>query len=177
MATAPVCVPVNDALLESLERGDNAEHRFRVCVARSGGKIVAKASKTQDMFEHWDFLVGFGNKRYRIDVKAMKSLDRGQPVQDDLVCCELHGSHQDNKGWLFGGHADIVAFEVGRGFILVWRQALCRWLKDNVDLTKKVNRSSSAVNGAVYNRRDSELVTWVPREVLLTPGIMASRLE
>lgn len=104
---------------DSLEIGNKAESLF-VKLAKARDWQVEYATNQQDMNEHWDYQLSKQGTTYLIDVKARKRINRGDThVQDDWVWIELHGVRPTDQGWLFGGKADLIAFERAADFIIV----------------------------------------------------------
>ena len=85
---------------DSFKIGRIAEAKFaNFAVAR--GYSYKYASKEEDINEHWDIKLYKDNTEIKVDVKAMKKLQRhDNSVQDDWVWIELHSVRQNNKGWL-----------------------------------------------------------------------------
>lgn len=102
-------------------RGRQAETNFAE-IAREQGWHTTPSSNQQDCNEHWDWLLtksGFDERR--VDVKAMKSLQRGALPQEEWHWIELHGVRRDDHGWLYDGKADWIAFEQKDCFLIVNR--------------------------------------------------------
>lgn len=171
MAVAPANVQKNAGLIESLRMGTRAEDLFKEAAARAGARILLTASSDQDRIEHWDYLVQFPDypKARKVDVKAMKSLERGSAPQDEWVCLELHGTAAASQGWLFGGHSDMIAFQSSVGFTLVHRRKLVQLLPPLV-VREFVPRSSLALY-KIYSRKGYEEVTWVRFADLFRLGV------
>ena len=136
---------------DCLERGERAETQF-ARVAMSRGWQVTAATGRQDIDEHWDVLIEKDAKRYRVDVKAMKRINRhdAQP-QDDWVWIELHGVREGERGWLFGGQADWIAFERKQSFVIVPRVSLAKLVLQMVD-AKSIVSAPELARYKVYQR-------------------------
>jgi hypothetical protein len=118
---------------DCLERGERAETQFaRIAVSR--GWKVTTATSRQDIDEHWDVLIEMNGERQRVDVKAMKRINRrdAQP-QDAWVWIELRGVREGERGWLFGGKSDWIAFERLQSFVIVPRTTLAKLVLKMVD--------------------------------------------
>jgi hypothetical protein len=144
----------------SVMSGAEAEVTFRQAITMAGWRILAKATDQQDRSEHWDFKIGKGSEVYTVDVKAMKSLQRGGDTQDQYICCELHGTAPHSLGWLYGGKADLIAFQFAGGFYLVSRVRLGALVKKLVRLGDVVFNSAEAIY-RVYSRKENEWVSWI----------------
>jgi hypothetical protein len=137
----------------NLKQGLRAEHLFAQ-IAKAKGWEVYEPSNYQDINEHWDIEIRKNGKSYKVDVKAMKKLNRKDSIpQDEWHWVELHGVRKYDKGWLYGGKADLIAFETKTSFIIVRRQDLIELVEDKVDFSTKVEFSSEA-KYKVYQRRN-----------------------
>ncbi|MDH7489481.1 MAG: hypothetical protein QHH80_08225 [Anaerolineae bacterium] len=68
------------------------------------------SEEDEDINAHWDMVISYGVKTFKVDVKAMKRISRGdQAKQDAYHWVELHGVRANDEGWLFGGQADLIA--------------------------------------------------------------------
>lgn len=134
----------------ALELGEQAESRFETAAARMGFKVI-DARPNQDMYEHWDYLIIKAGKQHRVEVKSMKRVDSMDPYeQSEWIWIELHGVRENDEGWLYGGKADLIAFEQSDHFIVVRRPAL-KNLVERLVINKEVTRSSQA-EYAIYSR-------------------------
>lgn len=107
---------------DSLELGENAQNKFKK-MAETKGWTVTDASSQEDIDEHWDFLIKKDDKNTKVDVKAMKRINRNDAnLQDEFTWIEIHGVRPNDEGWLYGGKADHLAFETKTGFIIVIRR-------------------------------------------------------
>lgn len=99
--------------------GDKAENLFAKICQNKGCRVI-KATKKQDIFEHWDRKVISKNKKVTlVDIKAIKDNN------PNLIYLELIGT-KGYDGWLLG-KADVIAFEQASGFILFRRLDLLNW--------------------------------------------------
>lgn len=146
---------------ECAVRGLSAEELF-VVKANEYGFDVKKTSKEDDMFKKIDFYIRKSpvfrkndqdcGRIYTVDVKSMKKISRiDTEPQDQWVWIELHGVNAGNKGWLFGGKSDFIAFQTRQGFILVRREALIILVDELIDITRRV-RTASEAPYKVYQR-------------------------
>jgi hypothetical protein len=86
------------------------------------------------MNEHWDYkLIDSTGREIKVEVKAMKKIRRSDPTtQDKYTWIEIHGVREWDKGWLFGGKADLIAFETKNSFVLVDRKRLINFVIKNL---------------------------------------------
>lgn len=132
---------------DCLEIGDKAEELLCKIFESKGYKAI-KANKNQDINEHWDYEFSKDGISFKVDVKAMKRLSRNDSQkQDSLLWIELHSVRPNNRGWLYDGKADYLAFELTREFIIVSREKLIQLVES---LTKNAKRVSSPKD-ALYN--------------------------
>lgn len=124
---------------DCLEIGLNAQDLFDN-IAETRGWHVTKATVDEDMNEHWDRLIKKGVESYKVEVKAMKRLTRHDSnVQDEWVWIELHGVRNYDKGWLYDGKSDIIAFEKKESFLIVKRLDLIDLIPRVVDMGRLVS--------------------------------------
>ncbi|APH11923.1 hypothetical protein ASJ33_01520 [Dehalococcoides mccartyi] len=136
---------------DSLELGDKAELVFRRLAEKRGWELT-EASFDCNVNEHWDFLMQRGSDNFKIDVKAMKRLNRGDlDVQDRWIWIELHGVRSQDQGWLYHGKADLISFEKMTSFVIVKRTDLIELVERLVD-NKTLVHSSREAKYRVYNR-------------------------
>jgi len=140
---------------EYLDHGRVAENKF-ARHAQDFGWDVSFSDSEQDMNEHWDVKIERGDQRYRIDVKAMKKLNRSdRSAQDNFAWIELHGVGARNYGWLYSGKADYVAFETKTGFVIPKRRELVEYIYKTVNFNKVVSIPEAALY-CVYGRKGRE---------------------
>lgn len=156
---------------ESYIQGLKAEYNFIKTAKREGFK-VGKAPNDKDINAHWDYLIKKGKLKLKVDVKAMKKINRyDEEVQDEWVWIELHGVRNSDFGWLYGGEADIIAFEMKDSFYLVEREALIELIDGIVDFKMEAFHATDAqykVYSRLYrpdkltliNKKDLERFVW-----------------
>ena len=136
---------------DCLERGERAETQF-VRIAVSRGWKVTTATSRQDIDEHWDVMIEKDTEKYRVDVKAMKRINRHDPQpQDEWIWIELRGVREGERGWLYGGKADWIAFERKQSFVIVQRTQLASLVLSLVD-PKAIVTSPALARYNVYQR-------------------------
>ena len=87
---------------------------------------VRHATPEEDMEDHWDLRLYCD-----VDIKTMKKVRRGDEAPDENInWLEIKNVH-GKLGWLYG-KADYFAFETLRYWIVVERDALQAWVKDNI---------------------------------------------
>lgn len=139
--------------------GTNAELKFEQVAQQYGWKIIS-AEKREDIKEHWDYKIIKNNLEYKVDVKAMKRLYRyDENTQDKWLWIELKGWGYNNDGWLYG-KADIIAFEMSYGFLLVKRSDLKKIVLEKVDMSNKVTNSIDA-KYKLYERHTKDISTLI----------------
>ncbi len=136
---------------DCLEIGQRAETVFARIAAEKGWKVTA-ASSYANVHDHWDLLIEKGAERYRVDVKGMKRLSRlDSHVQDEWMWIELHGVRENDRGWLYGGKAELIAFEKKDALVVVKRDDLIELVEQLVDLNTTVHLAKAA-RYKVYSR-------------------------
>jgi hypothetical protein len=108
------------------------------------GWIVIHASREEDMNEHWDYRLLFGNRISLVELKAMKRMSRAGEVQDRWAWIELHGVREWDKGWMINSRADLICFEREDCFEFYPRLKLLERVLKLVDLTDWTTNANQA---------------------------------
>ena len=136
---------------DCLEIGQKAEDVFARIAAKRGWRLIT-ASNYANVNDHWDLRIEKGAERYRVDVKSMKRLSRSDSdVQDEWIWIELHGVREHDRGWLYDGKAELIAFEKKGAFVIVTRNDLVKLVERSVDMNTTVH-SAKAAKYKVYSR-------------------------
>lgn len=107
--------------------GDEAEESF-IKVAQDRGYKTRRASPREDCQDHIDIWVtDEDSSEYGVDVKCPWRV----PMKD-VVWISLHGSSEMNLGWIYGGKAHYIAFDIEDEFILVPRLEILHLLERNL---------------------------------------------
>jgi hypothetical protein len=165
------CVPTHQFACmrawRSADVGRAAEQRLED-IALAYGCTVTRSTPMADAKDHWDVCVVMpsteGGATYRIDVKAMKKMARNDATASTThTYIELHGKHRYNQGWLYGGMANLIAFEIPTGFLLCHRTVIKDFITAKVDRSKVVREAGMAALYKVYERNvgDCDQVTLV----------------
>jgi len=72
-------------------------------------------------------------------------------VQDEWIWIELHGVREHDRGWLYDGKADLIAFEKKGAFVIVRRDDLTKLVEQLVDMNTTVYLAKDA-RYKVYSR-------------------------
>lgn len=151
------------------QRGKPAEELFGEIAQREGWSLE-RATRYEDMNEHWDWLMQKGLSVYRTDVKSHKRIYRyDERPSDDFVWVEFKNG-AGRPGWLYG-KADLISFEFGAHLLLCWREPLRQYAESMVDFSKIGN---TAEVGKIMQRTMSgrhDQTTIVPVVDLLSNGI------
>lgn len=132
-----------------LERGHEFESVARNILEREGYE-TQKSSLEDDIYKHVDFwAVGNDGRAYGFDAKAMKSLSRGNPVQDEWAFVEWRNVY-GGAGWLVRG-CDILVFERESDIILMRRSALLDFCRRKTRRNVRAQRACEAMY-CVYTR-------------------------
>lgn len=136
---------------ESIKEGNKSENTFSELAKRRGYRIL-KSSKEQDINEHWDYEITKNDATYKVDVKAKKRISRQDKiVQSEEIWIELHSVRANNKGWLYESKANLLAFELEDGFLLVKRENLISLVNNIVNFDEQVSVPKDALY-KVYSR-------------------------
>ena len=152
---------------DSLELGRRAEDRFARLAVINGFKIEA-SSERANMDGHFDYVMERDGKTFKVDVKSRKRVAREEKeTQDQFIWIELHGVRDDDKGWLYNGQADLIAFEFTQSFRIVDRLELVALVEKLVDFDTNVSSPKDALY-KVYSRKSRpDLLTMIRSEDLL----------
>lgn len=152
---------------DSLELGRRAEDTFARLAVKHGFKVTPSSGK-ENIDKHIDYIIERNGKSKKVDVKSLKRKSRGdRELQDEFLWIELHSVRKDNKGWLYDGKADLIAFELSKSFRLVERLELIKLIQKLVDFEAKVTNSKEALY-KVYSRKDRfDVLTMIKSEDLL----------
>ena len=101
---------------ESWQRGQDVESRFFELFTKH--RDDCRKATLNEQFDHTDIICG----DMKIDVKAMKRVQRGSRIQDEFTWIEFKNT-AGGEGWIFGGGTHI-AFEIPSGFILVKKKGI-----------------------------------------------------
>jgi hypothetical protein len=151
---------------DSLELGRRAEDAFARLAIQHGFTVTASSGK-ENKDEHIDYIIERNGKSKKVDVKSLKRKSRAdKELQDEFLWIELHSVRKNNKGWLYDGNADLIAFELSKSFRLVERLELIKLVQKLVDFETKVTSSKDALY-KVYSRKDRpDLLTMIKSDDL-----------
>ncbi len=139
---------------DSFELGNISQETFRDIAIQRGWEVV-KATEEQDINEHWDCVIikNSTGEKLNVDIKALKRLSRwDERVQEEWVWIEFHGVRPEDRGWLFGGEADLFAFERKDDFVIIKKDTLQYLANSLVDKSKPVQKASEAKH-RIYSRQ------------------------
>lgn len=129
---------------DSLEQGERAEKLF-AHTAKSRGWEASASPELENIERHWDYLIRKGVERFKVEVKSLKRERRGdKDFSDHWVWLEFHSVRQNNRGWLYQGEADFIAFEKVSSFVIVNRLKLISLAEKLVDMNSRVYSSREA---------------------------------
>lgn len=152
---------------DSLELGHRAEDSFARLAVKHGFKI-RPATEKENIDGHFDYAIERDGKSHKVDVKSIKRKSRGDTeLQDEFLWIELHSVRENNKGWLYDGKADLIAFELSKSFRIVDRLELITLVEKLVDFEAKVSSPKDALY-KVYSRKSRpDLLTMIKSDDLL----------
>jgi len=159
--------------------GHGAEGTFSN-LAEARGFKVHKATRHENMHEHWDFSIDrWGDDDndlvyMQVDVKARKKTSRKDTnFNDEWTWLEFKNVRGD-PGWLKGG-ATHIAFERENDFVVVPRGALKDWAAEEIERRCHPDGGSHPHKHWAKNARDAKYKYYTrwKREDLLTQVKMA----
>jgi hypothetical protein len=135
-------------------------------LATEKGFVVAGSTTNQDISQHIDQILTDGVNNYSVDIKAIKRMSRKDAdFQDEWVWVELKGVR--GKGWLFGGKADLIAFERHSDYVLIKREKLMELVDQLVDREQKVDSAADA-KYKVYTRKGrTDLISMIEMDHII----------
>lgn len=139
-----------------LKKGKEVEKNFKSSLNLS----CENASFDEDTAEHWDLKLTL-----KFDVKGLKKIRReDEDVNEHYHWIEIKGD--TGPGWLFGGEADFIAFEVKSYFIVVEREVLKDFVTEKCK--EKIWTTKRGEVYKLYKRPDrpKEVLTFVKTEDL-----------
>lgn len=110
--------------------GQRAQREFALSMQQYGFNVIISNLK-QDRDEHFDLIISGGNFQFKVDVKSIKFLSRNS--EEKVHYLELN-QRKNRGGWIYGSHADFIAFELEKTFALWNRNNLadfCDWYYGN----------------------------------------------
>jgi len=131
--------------------GITAEHLFKA-MAEKRNFIVMGVSRDVNMFDHIDYEIRKNKKAFTVDVKAMKSMNRGETARDEVTLVEFQNV-KGNPGWLYG-KATTIAFKMKDRFLLVNRESLVDLCESLVDINLTPQKSTTDKDIYITYQRD-----------------------
>ena len=157
---------MSDYLKDFLEAAKKVEDSF----AKNLTDVV-KASKKQDMYEHWDMVGKLDGESFRFEVKGKKKFNRKDPETQDEMACIEYVNVNGYPGWI-QGNADYIVFQRKvYDWLVVNRKELWDMIHDKL---KERNFSASdrqwfepkepyaTYDRSFFNKKDK--FCWVPFE-------------
>ncbi|MFS1430435.1 hypothetical protein LMH73_025800 [Vibrio splendidus] len=143
--------------------GLSSEATFRD-LAMKRGFTVFGATKNQNIYDHIDFFLEFKGRRFSVDVKAMKRVQRHSNKRNgDALWIEFQNVI-GNKGWIHGKQ-DFIAFEFEDRFVLVKRHELLGYAVASLDsFDERVNSPHNALYKLYQRKGRSDLITLIEKD-------------
>lgn len=119
---------------EQVKQGREAEEKFIKLFP-----LVRKATKEEDIIQHWDVMVELDEtvkNVVKVDVKGLKNDDRFDLYPNENIHWVEIQNVDGKTGWLYG-ESDLIAFETEDYFILVGTKKLRRFLERKMGYTKQ----------------------------------------
>ncbi len=135
-------MPRND---KQIFDGDTSEKNFKKLFL-----TAIKATKDEDIKEHWDLKVPINNEYVKVDVKSIKRLNRYDILPNENIHWVELVNVRGDKGWLYGD-SDIIAFETEDYFILVGTLKLRRFIEKKLGYNPQKNHNiQTSKNKIIY---------------------------
>ncbi len=145
-----------------------------------GWRVIRSASDEESRWEHWDLLASYNNKQFRFKFKSRNLKKNSETFGDEVVLVELHGSHINDKGWVYGSLANIVVFEMSDHYIAVRRGDLIKLVdklaakhgfsKDGKPLTRQ--QTGICYNFTLYQRPNyHDRFIYIPSNLVRKIGV------
>lgn len=151
------------------ERGKIVEEKFRKSLENTLNKkglkyTLTKTNFNEDVYEHIDFVLEYGDKKRSFDVKGKKKVNRSDENEtNNLHWIELTNVNGE-KGWVYG-EATHIAFETDEGFMLVKRRNLIDLINEKCADEKIYNSEDTKKKETYkkYNRKGrKDVIVLVP---------------
>jgi hypothetical protein len=117
-------------------------------------KDVVFSTKQQDINEHWDLKISF-----KYDVKSVKKISRDDDYPNENYHFLEIKNVNGKLGWLYS-EADFFAFETFNYFIIVKKEKLQEFVKDNVKKIM-VNSPDKALYCLYQRNNRKDIITMV----------------
>lgn len=151
------------------EMDDFATKLFLSEVKRRGWNPL-KATRKQDMQEHWDWKLSKDDKTILVDIKGLKRIDSTKEPDDRLICIEYTNVAGD-IGWL-RGQSDYIAFLLKEGFAFVSTKKLLEYSLTVINWNGPVLPSPQGkIKHTVYQRSQwgrLDLVAYLTKQEILS---------
>jgi hypothetical protein len=145
---------------ESWKGGQEAEDAFGALVrAKYPG---ARRSTLEEQYRHIDWVCEGGS----IDVKALKSKNRGTAKDEDTIWVEFK-NNVGAPGWLYG-EQDFVAFEGLQDYVIVRTGVLRRLAEKLCNISEMVDSAQLALYKGYSRRNRDDLISIIKRSDLFT---------
>lgn len=144
---------------DSWEVGQASEDSFGAIL--KGKYPEARKATLEEQYEHKDWICSVGS----IDVKALKSKNRGSTRQEDYIWIEFRNNVGD-EGWLYGTQ-DFVAFEGHEDYVIVRTNDLRELSEGLCDIKNRVDSAGAALYKGYSRKNRSDLISMIRRSDLL----------
>lgn len=151
-------------------RGYDAELKFKEFMFKYYSVTCIPSSVNDNIFKHWDFIIyGFFTKyfkknKYTIDVKSVKSIKRGESLQDEYHWIELQNRNGD-CGWYNAEELDGIVFETFNEWILVDRKMLKTYIDSSI-IDEYTNDPFNAHYIKYTRFGNDDILTLIPTSIL-----------
>jgi hypothetical protein len=138
--------------------------------AKQRGWTAIKASRNEDVKEHWDWKLSKDSITHKVDIKSLKRIDSTKEPDDSMICLE-YTNVNGNIGWL-RGEADYIAFLLREGYVFVLRQVLLDYSKivinwnDEVTPSPKTKLLHKVYQRSQWDRKD--IVAYITKKELIS---------
>jgi len=150
--------------------GLRAEAYFRQLIIKQGFEWT-KTNLHDDRNLHYDCSIHKDNSEFfhhKVEVKSIKKIDKRKPYQDELTWIELHGIRKEDKGWLYGGKANSIVFELKDKFVLVPRLKLLELVNEFINLSTYVLSPLHAYYNLYKRGKGYDILTIIKTKELKT---------
>tara|TARA_R100001591_G_scaffold104152_1_gene111710 strand:+ start:3613 stop:4164 length:552 start_codon:yes stop_codon:yes gene_type:complete len=145
---------------ESWKGGQEAEDAFGDLVRVKYPEV--RRSTLEEQYRHIDWVCSAGS----IDVKALKSKNRGTAKDEDTIWVEFK-NNVGAPGWLYG-EQDFVAFEGLQDYVIVRTGALRRLAEKLCNTAELVDFAELALYKGYSRRNRDDLISMIKRSDLFT---------
>lgn len=156
---------------DCLDMGESAEKTFATVASQLGYQVLT-STREDNINGHIDFWLTKNEKTIGVDVKAAKRLSRKDSSPNyDYLWIELHSVRENNRGWLFDGKANYIAFQQDGYFLCIKREKLIEIIKSSI-IREYVSSPKDALYKVYQREGRADKLTLIETKDILPESII-----